>query len=276
MRDNKFFILFLGFFTMYLVVYRRFIPRLPQEINFSPEKFPILLFSFFFLNTLIISILLMYSLVKKRETTKFLRFHEILKTSREIVIESWYSVYLLFVQFIPNYFSKINYLAKKIFPILVWPNILIIIFKILPRMIITFCFLLDIFYYQKLDYFYKSLIVILLPLIFDCILYLLDTFAKENVSNLENTIIDYTWYEDPIKKKTIINYKLKDNIILDPSEDFVKYAKLHEFCAEMKIRIRNCREKTYILQFLPWITLFFTVIMCICWGYLIFKFYFKI
>jgi hypothetical protein len=76
--------------------------------------------------------------------------------------------------------------------------VLIFVFcmQILPRIILVIFLLVDTFYYHKLEYFYKVVLIGLLPFIFNYLKYCLKDIYEQWILNLENSYIGVRIFEE--------------------------------------------------------------------------------
>lgn len=65
----------------------------------------------------------------------------------------------------------------------------ILLFNFLPRLIVAFAFFIDVVIYQQFAYLYILLILIVFPLLFDSLIYILDNFALRATQEIEKKII---------------------------------------------------------------------------------------
>lgn len=65
----------------------------------------------------------------------------------------------------------------------------ILLFNFLPRLIVAFAFFTDVVIYQQFAYVYILLILIIFPLLFDSLIYILDNFASRATQEIEKKVI---------------------------------------------------------------------------------------
>lgn len=270
---KNFIYLFIGFVTIFFFLSRRLLNRLPQKIDFTQENFPIYGYLFLCVNSIIIAIFLLYLIFFKQEESekpKGLLFSKMQKFSLYLtttLVESYKAVYFGIIQYIPNINTLLYGLCKifrKIYP---WLNYVYIICKILPRGVVGFCLILDI-YLGEFNYFYSSGIILILPMIFNTLIFMIYDFAYNSIIQLNDLFLDHTWKDTG--EKILINYRPKDET-MSPI-DFQNYAKIHNTCIIVEQRIRVFRDSN-IVKKLPVVTLILTVIMGLCWGYICYNYF---
>lgn len=57
-------------------------------------------------------------------------------------------------------------------------------FTVVPKLLVVFLFLIDVFYFKELNYFYKSLGLLLLPLVFKALKTIVEEYYNENIQDL--------------------------------------------------------------------------------------------
>jgi len=166
---------FLGFIPILYLIYRRvFYIRTPKNLLFDPKDITLLQIGIYFWLMTIFSYLL-YKYCQKtwfpKEPSPFVRFwlyqwslyldrraNGFYKLSRYI-----YPFSTLFLQNICVLFSRYSS----------YSNIFVFMTNALPRIIISIFFLVDVFYFHKFHYFYLSLYLLILPLLYRSLSYIL-------------------------------------------------------------------------------------------------------
>ena len=65
---------------------------------------------------------------------------------------------------------------------------IILLFRVLPQVIVCSCFIYDILLNDKFHYFYKSLIILIFPLMIQYIIYSITTFIDTNLAGLNEAL----------------------------------------------------------------------------------------
>jgi hypothetical protein len=113
-------------------------------------------------------IFLLFSTKHNNEDLAF--FKQLGLDIQNIFIYSFRKVHLVITDRIPNYIRKILFLSTKFRKLQGYYSIIVILCVIIPPIVVSIVFLVDIIYFHKLDYFYKSLVLLLMPLLFKGIL----------------------------------------------------------------------------------------------------------
>lgn len=121
--------------------------------------------------------------------------------------------------------------------------LMITFFRLIPQIIVCICFLTDILIYDKFYLFYKSLCLLIFPLIINYIIYSLKIIVEVNLQEVNETltlriiphasITDDTTYEDyPI----IDVYEWQQLLLTEEGKDYICYNTLSE---ETKLSFNN-------------------------------------
>ena len=155
------FCLYLFLFVYYLLKYLKVLPRPHSKIKA-------------FLNKIFIV------LEKKPFIIKMLEFN------KNIIIDGPANVYDFFYQFVyvkPFIWfcgKKLSYYFQE------KPFIPYFIGFLLPKLIIVFVLFIEIIFFNQINYFYKTLILYLIPLIFKIILYIIEHHSKDSLDLLDD------------------------------------------------------------------------------------------
>jgi hypothetical protein len=220
LQANAFFMLkhdyfvFLGFIPILYLIYRRvFYIRTPKNLLFDPKDITLLQIGIYFWLMTIFS----YLLYKYCQKTWFPK--EPKEPSPVILL--WSREWALYLDRRANGFYK---LSRYIYPFstLFLQNICVLLLRYssyskifvfmtnaLPRIIISIFFLVDVFYFHKFHYFYLSLYLLILPLLYRALSYILlqhyitsmDAMNRyliiENVPNDDNKTLKKFSFVDP-------------------------------------------------------------------------------
>lgn len=84
--------------------------------------------------------------------------------------------------------------------------IVIIFLRLLPQMIICISFLLDILFHDKFVYFYKSLVLFIIPLIIQYIQYSIENYINSNLQALDDVLIIRSLPLHSYSKEVLLEY----------------------------------------------------------------------
>jgi hypothetical protein len=171
---------FLGIIFILLTLYRRLgLQRLPKSLEFWNEQFNVSLFiiiSLWVILSLFIIIMSIRILLNKDTKDSF--FGKVAGRFSDILNQAYYHVYHFIATYVPDHYNKISSFAKVFYNF--WskrPDEQIHFIVIGCRFVILGAFLFDVFYFFELKYFYKSLILLCIPLIINSIIFVLRDFA---------------------------------------------------------------------------------------------------
>ena len=197
-----------GFVFIFYIIYIRFIlVRLPKELFFFINetiniKLIILVFIGIMLSLYILFINIKLLLNTQNKSSMFNKYF--LKIN-EYIHRSLFEVYKLIINYTPSYFDKIPVIVTKFYT--VFSNKaeeLFVFFVYFFRIIIVIIFLIDVFYFFKFNYFYKSLILLCIPLCVNILFFILTDYSN-NIEELRSLLIIKDSEED---EKSIIEYRL--------------------------------------------------------------------
>ena len=194
MKNFKFILqLVIGFCLLALLIYTRIIKvRLPRNISTSLTIFDVetFFFSFMVIVSCIRVILTIYRYFKTKYSIDNLDNTE---EKQPLWLQKKFRLFLNFFKESTYVFYCFSLKNKHIFAlnekvircISIWLNgkegyylLLIYILHIIPRIIIAFIFLLDIFYFKQLNYFYKSLVLYLIPVMLKSLFVMMEHYYK--------------------------------------------------------------------------------------------------
>ena len=165
-------ILFGSIIISWLIFNRLFRERLPVSIpTFNTiYSWGFLIYFSVFVVTLLILLFLLWLQIKpkvlsasKNEDIVFMK--QIATDIQNIIIYSFRKLHVMIGNRIPRYIRKMSFLSTKFIKLQPYYNMVVIIFVMLPTIIVSVTFLVDIVIFERLNYFYTSLVILLLPLI---------------------------------------------------------------------------------------------------------------
>lgn len=272
-----------GFIILCIFIWIRFIKeRLPRDIPFDLS-----FFSFFILLIICIShIYIIYRILKhvsSNNLTAYLMplfkilFSPLIKTNEFILSKKFLRQLLKMLLILLFKLFKHNILINN-------SDFIYAYIYIIPRIIFTFCFVIDIFYLKQLHLIYGCILMITLPLLIQYLLHISETikafdvelFDKYFIIEITSEDIEYSkhdydndgmfkgdvpsYYEDPSLIKYYCFYENYDNVLPYLNLKQYKYLKVTNFieyqaCAiyfhhllyEYKILYHNEREDTKVI-----------------------------
>jgi hypothetical protein len=251
-------------FILYITCIRFFIQRLPKDLTLPFNLFTIITFLWITIFFYILFILnLRYSLIQ-------LGYIRIMRSS---VIQKLYSRLIL------PYLGKYTFILAKslvtvheVFSRYLNPNLLknigifmmknvnsknskylVVLFDFLPKGLILFCLIIDVFIYKELSFIYKFGSFLLIPLCFRYILFAICTDCLSNLKEGDNSVCINTSTDDRI---TSFDYLIEKLTLLD-SFDKTKYHYIftQEFLNETQ-KMTNVIYTETLKQFMLTINLF--------------------
>jgi hypothetical protein len=123
-------------------------------------------------------------------------------------------------------YTKINFMYKSSSGFYIF----YFAFDFLPKMIVLTSFIFDLFLYSKFDYVYKLSFLLIIPLIFNYILFTYKEFAEFNINLLNIDVIYFKFHDgtimstdDHIQEATILEFDPKEPFrfnVVELSEEF--------------------------------------------------------
>jgi hypothetical protein len=181
-------LLIFGLFICTFIFYIRIIlDRIPHEIDFSWNIYKFIVF--FFL-TVIILFLLKKKIFSKQKTNRFIEWinKNLLIKIITLYDSSLKKVYFHFIEWQNNIikdflqyciFNLANFLELEIIRKHAYSSLIIYyFFVIIPRIIVLHCFLVDVIIFQKFYYMYKTIWLLIIPLIWNIIYYIIKEHAN--------------------------------------------------------------------------------------------------
>lgn len=275
-----------GIFLLYSRLFKK-----PLDIPLNPidNKFLPYLISIFLI---VISLSIIFSLTlifaKKQEKNTFLNKHKrllqikdklfqtyknnIITRSVEYLRKTLISGYgAIFDWFGPKYTVYLVKSTKYIFSGSHYYKLVIILCELIPRIVILSIFIIEI-YYQHLHYYFYSLVLLVIPLIFKFFMFVIEDLGPRVIPELaklfifehENTQI--TWETTP-EDVTLINITLRPeyehldlNLVL---RDY--YFPLTKLSSELQVNFLPLYKKIKV-----YVLLGYYFIQAIGWGYIIY------
>lgn len=254
--------IFTGLLTS-LIIWNRFIrQRLPREITYHAiftyqDKIIFLLFLAYF--SIWFYYFLKYLKVIPRPNSRFKKildkFLYYLETKKSVKLfeeffinhisngpTNVYNYFYIFIYVKPFIYICGTFLHKyfQLKPIVPY-----IFGFLLPRFIIITVFLIEIMFFNYLNYFYKVLILYLIPLIFKIVLFMIEHHTK----NILDMIHEYFKFKilDEYDNFEIYNKPFNDPIKLKEQENFYYFAKenwlLLQYMYSVNIKIKQEKDK---------------------------------
>jgi hypothetical protein len=260
----------IGSFVIYLLLFRRFSIKLPKEIptDFLFVSSLVLLFILLF----IYQIFLVYKHYKENEDTssflnKYLiriKYHyiESLSHIKEIFFNQITNVVIItkiqnYLLILCTYINKTN------------PLVYFVSFTLFPRILVTIAFFYDIFYNNQFNYFYKSLLLLIIPILYYGIKHILTDFCQSYLTSIFKFIIVTQKTENTFSLQFTPEYQHlnnKDNS-WKLSYYFRRYQVLTSFDTYLTSTNICIKEKTDIVL---WVNLIIRFIYLIGWSYILY------
>lgn len=272
-----------GLFLLSFFIWRYlFRIKLPKDLTFEFSWFYVLLA----ISIIILHIYIIYRKIYPPNPPKNRVIIKLLEITYKIN-DYVYSVYTeIFSRVIDFYFVKVclvnigdflimntgvSFRGKKYF---VEKQYLYIFFNVIPRFIVVLCFSLDVCWFNRMEYFYIAVYLLILPLLLNVILFLLPHMAKalqEHVRYYVN--VDKILLEPVIDNIQMCYYKFKWK---DPNIEQKKELNLphmeNSFMFALDI-LSGCSEVNKLDEFkkIKLVNIFIHVLYVIAWGYTLFK-----
>jgi len=116
-------------------------------------------------------------------------FKQKLALLRFYIDEGTEKLYGLSHYILPNYGDLLNILCHGLLFHTQYVRHLVIIFTCIPKIVVAMFFIVDVLYFKKFEYFYLSLYLLLLPLIYRLVTYLLNKFYDQNYPKFSDILI---------------------------------------------------------------------------------------
>jgi hypothetical protein len=179
------------------MIYRRFVnpSKTPRSLFESTTEDQGLLYLWLFTIFLVLWIYYCWRLwfYKKKDVTiaedKPGFFKQKLALLRFYIDEGTEKLYGLSHYILPNYGDLLNILCHGLLFHTQYVRHLVIIFTCIPKIVVAIFFIVDVLYFKKFEYFYLSLYLLLLPLIYRLVTYLLAKYYDFNYPKFEKILI---------------------------------------------------------------------------------------
>lgn len=202
-----------GFIIISYIFYIRLIlVRLPKELflKLNGNINLNLLFIIFIGIAISISIIVinLYLLLNKQVNQSFIS--NILSKIQEYFHRALFEVYNLIINLIPHSLDKIPLIVKNFYNIFGNRAEEIFVFVVYSiRFIIVISFLVDILVFFRFNYFYKALMLLLIPICVNILFFMLTDYSK-NLEELQSCLIIKDGGMDKDTKMLITEYSLTD------------------------------------------------------------------
>jgi hypothetical protein len=185
-------------------------------------------------------------------------------------------------------------------------NVIYLMFSLVPKFLVVFVFLNDVFYLHKISYFYKSLLLLFLPLLLQYILYYYNSIFEKDCQYLSEriTIYCYNMTDNNMTKEIPLSLYISDIVIKKKQDkesldclitvsipfihklfektgsDMQKHTFNHKKALISYNKIIDELIKIYTIQYLytlektkydPFVNLCIYTIYCFTWSYILIK-----
>lgn len=186
--NSRIIYILIGLFIVFYTFYMRVIHvRLPKNLFFVENCYINYGLILIVILWIITSIVIIYQsakiLLKKKKNYKFEFLINIIIKIAEFIEKALLEFYSYLFNLVPDAYYKLAKLVAKFYNRFAHLEFLFILISYFCRLIIVIIFLIDVFYFFKLHYFYKSLILLCVPICINIWYYILEDFSK----NLEDT-----------------------------------------------------------------------------------------
>jgi hypothetical protein len=179
-------------YILFIVTSRFFIERLPRTVFISLKSIQII----FICVTLLVLLVRLLLLVKKAYFTntnsKNPVFKHIKKTLESVnywITERWKYIYYVFYNAYDLIGTLILFVARQL--INIKPNFslfLVILLELTPKIVLITLFLIEFYVYKNICYFYKLLVLYLIPLVFRALTGIFQQYYMDNKQEMETSI----------------------------------------------------------------------------------------
>lgn len=295
---NKLYILLGAFIVCYILFIRLIWKRLPKELSTDLPEYLMLFYLLIISMFIVLIIINIFHLFNKtihpnkglKIISQFIQeclytFDEYIKNkdytyfSLGSLLQSFCSVYVYCVN--RNSFKKHRYL--------------LVLFDILPKVIMASVFLFEIIFMHKINYFYKLSGLLLLPLVFNYVIYTLKDFCTRNleifdtilcITDINDNIVDmkdycrqkcYFYLTRGNRGSTVFFARLSKTFINENvTKSYDEKATLYHFMEVLDVFIQ-VKEQLFVLYYIKerwlYINIFINIIIyllyIISWAYTI-------
>jgi hypothetical protein len=268
-KIKAFFYFFIGILLVGFLIWNRLI-RSRDIVDFVNTK-PIYFLSLI-INVLIISFLMyqIFCILNIKLKIKFSSISLFAKFTQKLnsVINDIFKITFNYIFYnIPKVFSlgdklyKLgSYLYDNIYLNKLWLNLIVISFSVLPKVIVSLLFFYDVFIHQQLNLFFKSLILLIIPLFFSVFLYTLKDFSYTNRKIIQTQHLDIT-------KMANGNAVIKAKVEFKSQAQFKEYADMWNKFGS--ILIFSGATQDLVIKYSLYVNLFCYLIYLIGWLYIL-------
>ena len=229
-KNNQFLLILLGLNMVSLYLWFRFIrARLPREIPFPHLSFYGMIILFFICSILIYSLFTTY--LKNKNTDKNIIYEFMLEPLKELdkYVKKYISPEILFLKILNKNPLRIN--------------LLINLFGLFPKIVISLVLLIEIFYFHYLSLLYKVILLGLFVLLEKYIFFSLTKYKENLINDIENKIYIYLEYKYVIEMLEIFP-DIKERYYDEEEEDYIideiTIVPLQEFISYQEIKFIEC------------------------------------
>ena len=264
----------LGILLISRIIYRRLVPRDSVEIIFEYNGLKIWLYSYLILINILLLLYIILEILLRAKIIAFTKprkyraawnreLRSLLINIVTIPSAAFRTVYKYTFYQIPQKNVFLDFGGKILIEYYKFSLPIIIISMLFCQVFVAIMLAIDIFYFHKFNYFYKSLILLLYPLGMKSILYALKDYAEKGHSEMEEFAIPsydewtFIWREDKL------GYFSQDNF----NRLIYSYVYLYNTLNTMKW------ISYYMDNYRPtqWLNIFKHSLYILCWGYLLFN-----
>lgn len=185
-------------YILFLFWNRVFRIRLPKNLDNNYSEIHVIIFTFLFLSCIFFLCFSIHKVIskmylkKKGKLSYYLSYIMETKISKfliEYLINAPKHLYELFYQYITfrPLIEKFGIIVWNMDPYYYCKAILFIVYSL--RIFVCIIFIIDIMYFKSFNYFYKSLIILLIPLIIKTSLYIIQDMSKKNKAYIEEEFL---------------------------------------------------------------------------------------
>lgn len=170
------------------------------------------------------------------------------------------------LSYIPNNYEKMSYLAQKFYTLFGAKSESLFSFIIFTiRLIILIAFLIDVFIYFELNYMYKMLYLLCIPLLIKAWFYSLNAFAL-NLDDIKAALIITDLGVDEETQLPITEYNLKEEF---KHLDLEYQVQAFILCSKLSGYLENYHRYSIFLT--PYFNCFIYVLYFIGWVFVLYK-----
>ena len=266
---NNTFLRFLGITLILTYCYFRFIVvRLPRDLsNINENNFRVLLYLYLMCVSLLILLLCIITIfnieIKQNNnifTKGITKISDIINDSLDRIYNDFAEYANEYIDYTYEYLKRLTIAFQKRFR---YKETLLIFIRFSPNIIVSLCFIIDIIIFCKFNYFYKSLVLLFLPRVFDFWINTVKGFSY-NLTIWENQFFDVKITQLPNKNwgfEFEIKYECSpelEKLILEfYADEYTYIARLKPFMEEYdeildyyKPRILGIIHSIYIIGYI--------------------------